>query len=151
MNREAHKKRTLPDGLLTLLPKHNLDKTKIKNAGQSYSLTNIWKSLERPSPSNSNPTCQTHTPRSVGRKIQNHLHFIRDIIIFTEEKQNQAAIIGLHEEKGLHNVHDYVFKTITAVPQARICPTTQDRFLHYAKSLKDRDKTDLETPFSLKH
>ena len=34
--------------------------------------------------------------------------------------------------------------------QEQICPTTQDRFLQYAKPLNDKDKTDLETPFTLK-
>ena len=84
---KLHRERTLPDRLLTLLPKDNLDKTKIKNAGQSYSKTNVGKSLERPSLTNSSLTCQTHTGRSIGRKIQNHLHFIRDIILEKKYKQ----------------------------------------------------------------
>ena len=43
MIREAHKKRILPDRLLTLLPKHNLDETKIKkNTGQSRSYLNEY-------------------------------------------------------------------------------------------------------------
>ena len=33
--------------------------------------------------------------------------------------------------------------------QVQTCPTTQDRFLQYAKPLNDTDKTDLETPFTL--
>ena len=144
-----------------LLPRDNLDKTQTKNY-RPISLLNVDLKIiskaftnkfqpQMPNPytqisRKKKPTCQTHTGRSVGRKMQNHSHFIRDIIIIYLGKKIQAAIIGLHEEKGLHNVaHNYVFKTIT------ICPTTQDRFLQYAKSLKDRDKTDLETPFSLKH
>ena len=31
-----------------------------------------------------------------------------------------------------------------------ICPTIPDQFLQYPEPLKDTDKTDLETPFSLK-
>ena len=51
----------------------------------------------------------------VGRKIQNHLHFIRDIITYTKQEQMQAAIISLDQEKALDRVaHDYLFKTITA-------------------------------------
>ena len=51
----------------------------------------------------------------VGRKIQNHLHFIRDIITYTKEKQMQADIISLDQEKAFDRVaHDYLFKTITA-------------------------------------
>ena len=51
----------------------------------------------------------------VGRKILNHLHFIRDIITYTKEKQMQAAIISLDQEKASDKVaHDYLFKTITA-------------------------------------
>ena len=51
----------------------------------------------------------------VGRKIQNHLHFIRDIITYAKEKQMQAAIISLDQEKAFDRAaHDYLFKTITA-------------------------------------
>ena len=50
-----------------------------------------------------------------GRKIQNHLHFIRDIITYTQEKQTDAAIISLDQEKTFNRVaHDYLFKHITA-------------------------------------
>ena len=50
-----------------------------------------------------------------GRKIQNHLHFIRDIITYTQEKQTHAAIISLDQEKAFERVdHDYLFKNITA-------------------------------------
>ena len=51
----------------------------------------------------------------VGRKMQNHLHFIMDISTYTKEKQMQAAIISLDQEKPFDRVaHDYLFKTITA-------------------------------------
>ena len=32
----------------------------------------------------------------------------------------------------------------------KICPTIQDQFLQYQEPLKDTDKTELKTPFSLK-
>ena len=50
-----------------------------------------------------------------GRKIQNHLHFIRDIITYTQEKETHSAIISLDQEEALERVaHDYLFKNITA-------------------------------------
>ena len=47
-----------------------------------------------------------------GRKILNHyLHFIRDIITYTQEKQTQTAIISLDQKKGFDKIaHDYLFQ-----------------------------------------
>ena len=126
MIQEAHKKQKLPDSLsllyITLLPKDNPDKTQMKNY-RPISLLNVDYKIISKVISLTNKL-QPHMSKLihadqqcsiVGRKIQNHLHFIRDIITYTKEKQMQAAIISLDQEKAFDRVaHDYLFKTITA-------------------------------------
>ena len=55
-----------------------------------------------------------------------------------------------HTNTDLHKISE-AFKQFykNLYKQEQTCPTTQDRFLQYAKPLKDTDKTDLETPFTL--
>ena len=124
MIHEAHKKQTLPDSLsrsyITLIPKDNPDKTQMKNY-RPISLLNVdYKIISKTITNKLQPYMSKliHADQQcsiIGRKIQNHLHFIRDIITYTQEKQMQAAIISLDQEKAFDRVsHDYLFKTITA-------------------------------------
>ena len=123
MIQEADKKQTLPDSLslsyITLLPKDNPDKTQMKN-DRPISPLNVDYKIIRKAITNK---LQLHMSKLIhadqqcsiaGRKIQNNLH-TRDIITYTKEKQMQAAIISLDQEKAFDRVaHDYLFKTITA-------------------------------------
>ena len=124
MIQAAHKKQTLSDSLslsyITLLPKDNPDKTQMKNY-RPISLLNVdYKIVSKAITNKLQPHMSKliHADQQcsiVGRKIQNHLHFIRDIITYTKEKQMQAAIISLDQEKAFDRVaHDYLLKTITA-------------------------------------
>ena len=124
MIQEAHKKQTLPDSLslsyITLIPKDNPDKTQMKNY-RPISLLNVdYKIISKTITNKLQPYMSKliHADQQcsiIGRKIQNHLHFIRDIITYTQEKQMHAAIISLDQEKAFDRVaHDYLFKTITA-------------------------------------
>ena len=92
MIQESHKKQTLPDSLslsyITLLPKDNQDKTQMKKY-RPISLLNVDYKISSKAITNK---LQPHMSKLihadqqcsiVGRKIQNHLHFIRDIITYT--------------------------------------------------------------------
>ena len=124
MVQEAHTKQTLPPSLtlsyITLIPKDNPDKTQLKNY-RPISLLNVdYKIISKTITNKLRP----HMPKLIHehqqcavakRKIQNHLHFIRDLITYTHEKQTPAAIVSLDQEKAFDRVaHDYLFKTVQA-------------------------------------
>ena len=108
MIQEAHKKQTLPDSLslsyITLLPKDNPHKIQMKNY-RPISLLNVeYKIISKAITNKLQPHMSKliHADQEcsiVGRKKQNHLHFIRDIMTYTEEKQMQTALFSLDQEK----------------------------------------------------
>ena len=92
-------KKALPDSLtlsyFTLLPKDNQDKTQMKN-NRPISLLNVdYKIISKAITGKLQP----HNPMSnlvradqqcsiAGRKVQNHLHFIKDIITYHQGERN---------------------------------------------------------------
>ena len=124
MTQEAYLKQQLPESLtlsyITVIPKDKPDRTDLKNY-RPISLLNVdYKIISKTITNKLRPHMaklvhENQQCSIAGRKIQNHLHFLRDIITYTQDKQTHAAIISLDQEKVFDRVaHDYLFKNITA-------------------------------------
>lgn len=105
---------------ITLIPKHDTDRTKIINY-RPISLLNsdykiltktLVKKLEPFIPKLIHPDQQYSIP---GRNIQNHTHLIRDIIHYSTQKDTQLAILSIDQQKAFDRVdHTWLMKTIDA-------------------------------------
>ena len=121
---EVYNTGRLPDSLtlsyITVLPKDNPDKTSLKNY-RPISLLNVdYKIISKTISNKLRPIMGTiindDQQCSVkDRKIQNHLHFIRDLISYCNHKNIKCAMISLDQEKAFDRVaHDYMFKALAA-------------------------------------
>ena len=100
MTHEAYLKQQLPESLtlsyITVIPKDKPDRTDKKNY-RPISLLNVdYKIISKAITNKLKPNMAKliHENRQcsiAGRKIQNHLHFIRDIITYTQEKQTLCS------------------------------------------------------------
>ena len=121
MTQEAYLKQQLPESLslsyMTVIPKDKPDRTDLKKyrpislLNDDYKITNkTISNMLRPHVAKL--VHENQQGSIAGRKILNHyLHFIKDIITNTQEKQTHAAIISLDEKNTFNRVdHDYPFK-----------------------------------------
>ena len=124
MIEESHRNKQLPPSLnrsyITIIPKDSPDKTQLKNY-RPISLLNIdYKIISKTITNKLKPYMSKliHPDQQCavqGRKIQNHLHFIRDFITYTQDKPTPGAIISLDQEKAFDRVsHEYLHKTTHA-------------------------------------
>ena len=109
MTQEAHLKQQLPESLslsyMTVIPKDKPERPDLKNYRPISLLNDDYKIISKTISNKLRP----HVAKLVhenqqcsiaGRKILNHyLHFIKDIITNTQEKQTHAAIISLDQKK----------------------------------------------------
>ena len=124
MTQEAYLKQQLSESLtlsyITVIPKDKPNRTDLKNYRPISFLNVDYKIISKTITNKLRPHMaklvhENQQCSIAGRKIQDHLHFIRDIITNTQEKETHAAIISLDQEEALDRVaHDYLFKNITA-------------------------------------
>ena len=121
---EIYNTGTLPNSLtlsyITLLPKDNPDKTSLKNY-RPISLLNVdYKLISKAITNKLRPIMgkiinEDQQCSVKDRKIQNHLHFIRDFIYYCNYKNTNYAMISLDQEKAFDRIaHDYMFKALAA-------------------------------------
>lgn len=120
--KDIFEKNYIPEAItlsyITLIPKEGKDNKDPKNY-RPISLTNVdYKIIskiltERLKPHMNNLIGDAQQCAIKGRKIQNHLHNIRDIIQYTKEKDIKGRIISLDQEKAFDRVdHNYLFKAL---------------------------------------
>ena len=115
---EAYIHNKLPDSMntsyITLLPKKDTDRTQLKNHRPISLLNTDYKILTKTLANKLKPHLNTliHTNQQCnikGRNIQNHNHFIRDLIQYTNDKNIQTCILSLDQEKAFDRVdHTYL-------------------------------------------